>query len=315
MDGLLDKSYYNPVDPGSYGGQQRLQRATGAKLSDVREFLEAQDTYTLHKPSRRRFKRRRYIVDGIDDLWQADLADLQSLKRSNGGYTFVLVVIDVFSKYVWARPLKRKTASETLDAIDDIIVKSQRRPKNMMTDNGTEFVNANARNYYENVNINFYTSNNPETKAAVAERVIRTLKSRIYRYMTKHNTKRYIDVLQDIVSSYNNSKHRSIKMKPIEVTAETESKARKNLYPISITSSRPEFKFSIGDTVRIAITPGQFTKGYLPRWSEELFTVLKRRATIPPTYKISDEDTKAVAGTFYEPELQRILIRGASPEL
>jgi hypothetical protein len=215
---------------------------------------------------------------------------------------------------LWVRPIKNKTAMITLDAIDDIIMSSQRRPRNFMTDKGTEFVNVDARKYFKSLNINFYTANNPETKAAVAERVIRTLKSRIYRYFTKHNTKRYIDALQDIVDSYNNSVHRSIKMKPVDVTPRTEDKARKNLYPLSIVSNEPEFKFNLYDDVRVAITPSKFTKGYLPKWTEEVFIITKRFDTIPPTYRLQDENGEIVTGSFYEPELQ-LIERPASPEL
>lgn len=302
----MEKAYYTPKNPGSYGGVDRLRRATNRSRKDVEQFLAGQKTYQLHKPRRTRFKRRRYIVSGIDDLWQADLADMQKISRQNGGYNFLLVVIDVFSKFLWVKPLKNKTAMITLDAIDQIIIDSQRKPKNFMTDKGTEFVNEPTQRYFDNVNVNYYTANNPETKAAVAERVIRTLKGKIYKYMTKSNSKRYIDALEDIVSSYNNSVHRSIKMKPINVTKSTEDKARKNLYPISIIDSVPKYRFKVGDTVKVALTPSTFSKGYLPQWSEENFTVVKRQETIPPTYKIKDSKGERVTGSFYEPELQYI---------
>lgn len=303
--------YYDPKDPGSYGGIERLHRAAGVSVKKATEYLRGQKTYQMHKPVRKNFKRRRYMVSGIDDLWQADLADMQKIKWHNGGYTFLLIVIDVFSKTLWVRPLKNKTAPVTLDGLDDIIISSNRKPVNFMTDRGTEFVNVHAKNYFKNLNINFYQSNNPETKAAVAERVIRTLKGRIYRYLTRYNTKRYIDVLQDLVEAYNNSKHRSIGMKPIDVTKDTEAQVRKKLYPI-IEMEKPEFKLRLFDTVRIALTPSTFTKGYIPQWSEEVFVINKRKDTIPPTYRIQDENNETVTGSFYEPELQLIDERSPS---
>ena len=276
----MDKTYYDPASPGSYGGIQRLHRSSKQPISKVKDFLQSQRTYQLHKQRRIRFKRRKYIVSEIDDLWQADLADMQKLKDQNDGFAYLLVVIDVFSKFLFVRPIRQKLGAQTRDAMQDIISDSGRKPKNLMTDKGTEFVNEEARHYYTDMGINFYTANNAETKAAVAERVIRTIKSRIYRYMTKNNTKRYIDVLQAIVNSYNNSKHRTIGMCPADVNAKTESFVRQKMMPLQLND--PKFKYKTHDDVRIAIYPSRFAKGYTPQWTDEIFQILKRRRQFRP---------------------------------
>ncbi|GIY45788.1 hypothetical protein CEXT_749081 [Caerostris extrusa] len=112
----LEKFYKNPKEPASFGGINALRRAVGkqVKTKDIKQWLETKDSYTLHKPARRNFKKNRVIVGGIDEQFQADLLDLQSIKQFNNGYKFLLTCIDVFSKYSWAIPLKDKTGQSIL---------------------------------------------------------------------------------------------------------------------------------------------------------------------------------------------------------
>ena len=220
--------YLNPASVGSFGGVNRLREQT---RENPAEWLRAQNVYSLYKPVRRRFRRRKYIVSGVDSLWQADLADVQSIRRWNGGHGYILVVIDVFSKYVWAEPVKTKDAKTVLDAFKKVLSMDERKPQSFMTDKGGEFSNEAMKSFCTKNNINYYTSQNPDTKAAVAERVIRTLKSRLYRYFEHQKSWKYTDVLPLIVDSYNKSKHRSIGMAPKDVTTETEPQVRRKLYP------------------------------------------------------------------------------------
>jgi len=301
----METVYFDPENPGSFGGVSRLKKAVGA---DPSKWLLSQNAYTLHKPARRRFRRRKYIVKGIDSLWQADLADFKSIAKWNNGNSYVLVVIDVFSKYVWAEPVKNKEAKTTLEAFRKILNRDQRVPKNFMTDKGREFDNVQMKNYCSKQDINYYTSQNPETKAAIAERVIRTLKSRLYRYFEHKKVWKYTDVLQKIVDSYNGSKHRSIGMAPNEVSAANENRVRRKLYPKS--QSKPSFKFNIGDQVRLAREKPVFGKGYKQQWTDEIFTVCQQKRTDPPTYKVKDYNGESIVGTFYEPELQKVIDTG-----
>ena len=107
------------------------------KLSskDISNWLMSQDAYILHKPARRNFKRNRVIVGGIDEEWQMDLADMQSLKQYNDGYRYLLVCIDVFSKYVWVVPIKSKTGPALVEEFK-VILLSGRKPEKIMTDQG-----------------------------------------------------------------------------------------------------------------------------------------------------------------------------------
>ena len=137
---LLSQHYYSPQRPGAYGGWKGLQRVTKLKPSVVKEWLSQQDTYTLHKPVRHRFVRRRIIVGGLDHQFQADLIDVKNLKKYNDGYSFLLTCIDILSKYAWVIPLKTKTGAALVEAFHKIFAQG-RRPLRLQTDKGTEFVN------------------------------------------------------------------------------------------------------------------------------------------------------------------------------
>ena len=162
-------------------------------------------------------------------MWQADLADVSSLSKFNDNYKFLLTCIDVLSKYAWVIPLKNKTGKTITDAFSKIII--QRQPIHLQTDKGSEFKNKLFQSFLEDHKIKFYTSENSEIKAAVVERFNRTLKNKMYRYFTFKGKRRYVDVLADLVHSYNNTFHTSIKMSPVEVSVQNESEVDRRLYP------------------------------------------------------------------------------------
>ncbi len=152
-------------------------------------------------------------------------------------------------------------------------------------------------------NIKFYTSQNEDIKCTVVECFNRTLKSRMFRYFTYKSTARYVDVLQDLVSAYNQSYHRSIKTSPANVTMSNEAEIRKRLGREKLA---PRWKFEVGDKVRITQARRPFRKGYLPGWSTEIFAVKSRVPTDPATYEIEDYDGESIAGKFYTEELQKV---------
>ena len=303
-DRVLEKLYYGAGLPSAYGGASKLIDAAkkqGLDPAETKDWLSGQDAYTLHKRIVRRFRTRRYTLLGIDDLWQADLADVGNLAKDNDGIKFWLVVIDTFTKYVWVRLLKNKTAPSILAALQNIVKISGRKPKNLNTDKGTEFTNKLLRTWTETEGINFYTAQNPDTKACFAERVIRTLKERLHRYFTHKNTRHYVTAIQDIVQSYNNTKHSATGFAPANVNMTVEDLVRQRLNPRK-RRSFPNLKS--GSTVRIAKEVRTFRKGYTPGWTEELFEIVNVFKTDPPVYQLKDMADELVAGRFYEHELQ-----------
>ena len=154
--------------------------------------------------------------------------------------------------------------------------------------------------------IQLYNTYN-ETKASIVERVIRTLKTRMRRYFTAKKTRRYIDVLPDLVDSYNNSKHRSIQKKPINVTHNNEEEVWHTSYKKREVKKNIKYKFEIGDQVRISKMKRTFAKGYLPNFSKEIFTISQQIPRQPPVYKLKDYDQEELDGTFYNEELQKVI--------
>ena len=303
MRSILRRVYYDPKK--GYGGVQALYRQVrkhGITLAQVRDWVKEQDTYTLHKPIRRKFKRHRTRVTDMDEQWQLDLADVSKLKKDNDGYTFLLCAIDVLSKYAWVIPIRQKTGKEMIRALQKIF-KEGRRPVRIQSDQGKEFTNRELRQTFKS--IHFFTTRNAETKASIVERFQRTLKARMWRYFTKHKTRRYVDVLPDLVHNYNNTYHRSIQRAPAQVNARNVLKVWKTLYG---KPGKPETspKFQVGDRVRISKAKRTFEKGYLPNWTTELFTI-SRKVPGRNAYRIEDDHGEELEGTFYPQELQRVV--------
>ena len=306
----LKRTYYNVKQPGSLGGVSALARATEQKKKDVRRWLSFEDTYTLHKPVRRKFLRRRTIVGGIDHQWQADLIDLQKLKKDNNGYVYLLTCIDVLSKYAWVVPLKDKTGASLVTAFQEIFSEG-RVPLKLQTDKGTEFKNRLVQKLLREFKVDFFTTENEEIKASVVERFNRTLKEKLWRYFTKSNSLRYLDVLPDVVRSYNHSFHRSIQRAPVEVSTKNQEDVWQQLYGGGGKKKKKKKKknrarLKVGDRVRISKTRRVFKKGYLPSWTRELFTVHSIIKTYPVTYTIKDDHDEVLKGSFYEQELQKV---------
>ena len=252
----------------------------------------------LHKPVRRKFERRRVLVNGIDKIWAADLADMTAFSKFNQGFRYLLLVIDIFSKYGWIIPLKNKEGKTVASALKTIF--KERKPEKMWLDKGKEFYNKDVKGLIE-----LYSTENEE-KSSVVERWIRTMKEKMWKYFTDNNTNVYIDILPDLVKYYNNTKHSSIKMIPVKASEKkNELTVWRNLYPnrLDILDINP--KFSVGDKVRISKKKALFEKGYTTRWTEEIFTIRNIKRTSPITYKIADLNGEEIDGTFYEPELQK----------
>ena len=222
---------------------------------------------------------------------------MQLLSKYNKGNRFLLCVIDIFSKYVWVVPLKDKKGISIVKAFQSILKQSDRKPNKIWVDKGSEFYNASFKKWLEYNDIVMYSTHN-EGKSVVAERFIRTLKSKIHKHVTSISKNVYIDKLDNIVDEYNNTYHTTIKMKPIDVKDNTYINTDKE-------TNDKDPKFKVGDRVRISKYKNIFAKGYTPNWSEEVFIIKKVKNIVPWTYVINDLNGEEVTGTFYEKELQK----------
>ena len=230
---------------------------------------------------------------------------MREWEKQNKGFKYMLNVIDVFSKYAWSIPMKKKTGETTLEAFRKIGRDSGRMPKHIWVDKGLEFYNRYVTGWLQENNIIRYSTYS-EHKSAVVERFNRTLKEMMWKKLTAENTRNWIDLLMTLIHKYNNRIHSTIGMTPVKASQkENEVKVLQNIINNSRYISKSKAKFKVGDKVRISRTKSTFEKGYLPNWSEELYVVDKVQQTIPITYKLKDTLGEAVEGSFYQQELQK----------
>jgi transposase InsO family protein len=310
FDAILREIYYDQEHPQGYGSIHGLYQAAKkiektVTRSYVRNWLQAQDVYTLHAPLRRRFLRRKTLAPGMFYQMQMDLVDLSNISKQNRGYKFLLTAIDIFSRKAFVLPLKSKKATTVRDAIAEIFT-NYPPVRFLQCDDGLEFHNRLVKTYLASRNIRMFSTSS-DVKAAIVERFNRTLKQRMFKYFTANDTVTYIDVLQKFVSAYNNRSHRAIGVAPNEVTHKNQNEVWKRQYRrYFIGYRKTTFKYNVDDRVRISKLARQFRKGYLKTYTEETFIVHNRIATVPVTYKLRDTADNVLIGSFYEPELQLV---------
>ncbi|XP_066600013.1 uncharacterized protein [Prorops nasuta] len=251
----------------------------------------------LHVPARRNFLRRRVIIRGFDDLWQADLVEMRNY--ADAGYHYILTVIDALSKYGWAIALKTKSGKEVTAALLKIL-KSGRCPKNLQTDDGKEFYNSDFQSLMKKHGINHYSTYSI-LKATIIERCNRTLKTEMWKGFTLNGNYKWRAMLQQLVDKYNSRKHRTIGMRPADVKPEHANKLLATVFSNIKIVGRAKFK--VGDFVRISKYKNVFAKGYTPNWTTEIFEIIKVQKTNPVTYLLRDSNGTDIYGGFYEHEL------------
>lgn len=316
VNGALTDIFYETKNPAVYGTARKIKkdllfrdrkRVTNKK---IKNWLEHQDVDTLHKQAAYKFKRNHYTVFGIDHLWEIDLCDMQAFAKYNAGYKFILSVIDVFSKFGWMVVLKNKTAKEVLKAFRKIITESGRTPLAIQSDKGSEFKNKIFKGFLSSkgIKLNFPVTQSLN-KASVIERWNRTIKTMMFKYFTYKGKghRRYVNVLDDLVSSYNNSKHSTIKMAPANVTAKDTVKIFNNIKKTHKDPKNVKAKLKKNDFVRIVRVKSMMEHGYTERWTRELFKIRKVIYKKPyAMYQLVDLKDKDILGKFYAQQLQRV---------
>jgi len=256
----------------------------------------------LHRPVRRNFVRRAVEVKGLHDLYQADLVEMISHAKSNKGYKYLMTVINAFSKFAYAIPLKTKTGVEVARALAPILAKN--KMKYLQTDNGKEYYNSSVQALLKKYNVKHYSTYS-EKKASIVERFNRTLKTRMYRAFTEQGNYRWLTLLPELVNAYNNSVHSTIGMKPRQVDESNERTVLEQIRKNTRKARRKMNKLKVGDRVRISKYKMTFAKGYTPNWTNEIFTVHRVQPTVPVTYLLKDHTGEVLAGGFYEYELSK----------
>lgn len=258
----------------------------------------------IHKPARKNYKRRRTVVKGLNDLFQADLVEMQPYAKFNKGYRYILVVINVFSKYVWTQPLKSKNANDVTLAMKKILDQTV-IPKNLQSDLGKEFYNTQFKQLMNDYKINHYSTYS-NLKASIVERVNRTLKNIMWKAFSNQGNYKWFNILPTIVEKYNNTIHRTTGYKPVDINKKNEKVILKNSFTFPKIIDLKHTKFKENDFVRISKRREAFDKGYTPNWSTEVFQIRRVNLTNPTTYLLKDSKNEDIEGGFYEEELQKV---------
>ena len=316
----LHTLYTSCQSPASFGSRASLKKYSNCSYEQVDNYLHKNETYSKFKQSKKRFLRLKVQTFRLNEIWSVDLADMQQLARPNNGVNFLFVAVDTLSRFLWVRPIKRKTADSCRNALKEIIsdIRNESpnmqplfcratrgttavpgKPEKIWVDKGREFAGEFA-SFCQNAAIDLYSTNS-ETKSAFAERNIRSLKSIIFKYLHENSTDVYIDKLQSFVNVINSLVKRITKMTPKQVQKSDEA------FLVSLQNSnavqKPRFK--IGQHVRIRRKLDLFHRGYRIQFTEEIFEIVAVKTLNPPTYLLKDANEQLIEGKFYESKLVR----------
>ena len=302
-----DREMVNNLDNLKYGETSKSTPIIRAIINKKQQFGLSVNpneilSQELHKPKRINFERRRVISNHIDHIWGIDLITMIKYAKQNSNYKYILTVIDFFSKYSWCYPLKNKNSNEIINSFKDIFKKSKRKPKMIQSDEGSEFTNKLVQKFFnDDNNIKWYHTYNRDIKCSICERFNRTILNKIYKNFTLNNNTIWIKDLNKLVKEYNNSYHRTIKMKPVNASKKSnENIVRKN-YNFEIITNKKKFK--IGDKVRISLLKNTFEKGYTSNWSEQIYVIYDIKSSNVHYYYLKNLNGEKLDGTFYQEEL------------
>ncbi|KAL3125605.1 hypothetical protein niasHT_005492 [Heterodera trifolii] len=297
---FLYKDLSSPVAFTSVEPLLREAQKTQPKINriDVQNYLATQRTYTLHRQAKRRYRRLPTLAPGLHTEWQADLAIFDRLAKQNSGYKYLLVCIDTLSRQVFVEPVKTKTSANMIIAFGRIFKRSKYIPWKVLTDQGKEFTARAVQQFFRTNDVeHFCMLTSPQFHAGMAERANRSIKERLYRYFTERNTYTWIDVVQDIVRAINHSPNSTIGMCPADVNFQNAEALRQKLHNAAENVVRRQPRYRVGDRVRIEKYKHVFQKGYLPRFTNELFTVAEvHTERSPVVYRLRDDHNEIISG-------------------
>lgn len=306
-DKLLERNYTNLENEAAFGGENRLVNSVRGKLTrdDVRGWLRKKDYFTVFKKAKKRFQRRPTLVSGLGITLQADLIDMRAFATKNDGNKFILTCVDVMSRFAWALPLANKSGRTVAEALDSIL--DGRNFSYLHTDKGKEFYNERVSLVLKKHGVRHYSIEDDRTKASTVERFNQTLGSTLHRFMTYRREKRFVDVLQTIVETYNKSPHGRDGLVPTKISSMNKEDAWLRRFETYRPPTRRLPNLKSGDHVRIALGRGTFARGYDEYWSREVFVIeFAKSREQPVVYVLKDLMGERIRGTYYEEELQLI---------
>ena len=271
------------------------------KLGMGNNFTMQDLSNELNKPVINKFERKKVIVNHIDEIHSCDLVDMQKYSRVNKGYKYIFTNIDIFSKYSWSFPLKTKTIKEIKSCFQKIF--NERKPKYIWSDQESAFFSKEMLQFFKDNNVKiYYTHSN--LKAVIIERFNRSLRELMMKEFVKNNNTVWYNILPDLINTYNNRYHQTIKMRPKNINKLNEKHIKNTVYNYDISNKKSKYK--IGDLVRISLKRRElFDKptGNI-KWSEQLYKIYKINKSNVITYQLKDMNNEIIKGQFYTKELQ-----------
>ena len=271
------------------------------KLGFGNNFTMEELSNELNKPVINKFERKKVIVNHIDEIHSCDLVDMQKYSRVNKGYKYIFTNIDIFLKYAYAFPLKTKTVKEIKSCFQKIF--NERKPSYIWSDQESAFFSKEMLQFFKDNNVKIYYTHS-DLKAVIIERFNRSLRELMMKEFVKNNNTVWYNILPDLINTYNNRYHQTIKMKPKNVNKLNEKHIKNTVYNYDITNKKPKFK--VNDLVRISLkrrTLFDKPTGNI-KWSEQLYKIYKINKSNVITYQLKDMNNEIIKGQFYEKELQ-----------
>lgn len=302
---------YTKDEPFSFGGKYRLYEHF-RKKNKVDKALAKSDTYTRFYQHKRARKYSPIYVYRPRELWQSDVIFFtqKDFVEVNQGYKYVLTIIDVFTKYAFAYPLKENKCEKVLECFKDVLSICGKKPERLNTDRGSELTCRKFEEFLKKEGIYHYLSYSIR-KCPIVERFNLTLQRLLYQIMNEYQTREWTKYLNQALKIYNSRYHRTIRMAPIEAEKpENEQKVRSSFYEkyqkAGMNKQKPKFK--INDEVRIFTEKGNFDRGYDDQFSREHFKIVKVLDNLPVVrYVLSEYDGRVLPGNFFQDEIVKYI--------
>jgi len=273
MNQLIKDTSYDPSS-GFQSANKLYQKlkSHGITLQQIKTFLNKQETQQLHKQP---IKIKHYfpiVAKYENEIFQIDLVDVSDISSTNDNYKWLLCAIDVFTRKAYAIAMKNKTSINVVNTMNKIIHIA--KPEIINCDQGSEFISKEFKKLMSENNIEIrYVDVNDHHKLGVIDRFVRTLRKLINQYQTAFKTTRYINILDKLISNYNNTYHSGIKGIPNKPNADKLTKLNNNKYN---KAKLEEIQFDINDNVRYLKNRIMFQKGSTPNWSSTIHKIENR---------------------------------------
>lgn len=306
-DSYVNRAWENPKASTALTSKTAFYKARKGvdNLAALEESLSKIPAYSIHRRLLKTYKKPAIILHETGNCYSSDLADFRSLSRFNSGYKWMLVSIDNFSRRLSVVLMKSKSAEETTKGLQTAMKELKYTPSSWAFDKGKEWDNGITKRFMKKNNITQYFMKT-ERKCSLAENIIKQLKIKIFKYFSLKSTKRYVELIPQLVNTHNSTIHSAHQFAPGSVTRSNQNQVFSNLYKRLILKPRKPPVYHLNQKVRLATHRYNFQKFYMPNFSKEIFLIAEIKNTFPVhTYRIKSLDNRLLESSYTKEELSR----------